>query len=138
MTAEVAALDTGIVVAAIHRDDADHESAVAALREYRGKLVSTEAVLTEAMYLLGRTTGGQGACLDFFLLGGATLLPTSLAALSRCQELMSRYADLPADFADVTLITAMEELDTRTVFSLDRRGFSVYRDRSGRGFEVLP
>lgn len=70
-----------------------------ALRRYldrwRGPIVSTEAVLTEATHLLGRVHGGRRVCLDFFLRGAATLVPTSLKALARCRELVAKYADRP-------------------------------------------
>jgi len=135
---ERALLDTGALVAFLHRDDRDHMPCVEAIRGYRGLLLTTEAVLTESIYLLGRTVGGQQACLDFILQGGAVLVPASRSSLARCRELMAEYADLPADFADATLVAVAEEMDTRRVFTLDRRGFSAYRVRDGRGFEVYP
>jgi uncharacterized protein len=46
--------------------------------------------------------------------------------------LMELYADTPMDFADATLVLLAEALDIRDVFTLDRRGFSVYRTRHGR------
>lgn len=38
-------------------------------------MVSTEAVLTEATHLLGRVRNGRKACVEFFLDGGAVLVP---------------------------------------------------------------
>ena len=101
-------------------------------------LLTTEAVLTETLQLLGRTCGGQEACLGFFIRGAATLVPSSRSSLVRCREIMARYADLPADFADAALIALSEEVRTRTVFTLDRRGFSTYRDREGNRFDIRP
>ena len=138
MPADRALLDTGILVAFLHRDDQDHEAAVEALREYRGTLLTTEAVLTESMYLLGRTMGGEEACLDFFLRGGAALVPSSRISLARCRELLAKYAELPADFADTTLVALAEEMDTLTVYTLDRRGFATYRTKDGGAFEIRP
>jgi len=131
-------LDTSILVAFLHRDDAAHEDAVQALRDCRGVLLTTEAVLTESMYLLGRTRGGPSACLDFFLRDGAFLVPTSRTALHRCRALMTAYADLPADFADATLVALAEELDAWTILTLDRRDFSVYRGDDGQRLEIRP
>lgn len=138
MAAERALLDTGVLVAFLHRDDRAHEAAVGVLRAFRGALLTTEAVLTEAMYLLARTRGGAAACLEFFLRDGAYLVPSSRASLARCRDLMESYADLPADFADVTLVALAEETDTWTVFTLDRQDFSVYRGAGGEGFEIRP
>ncbi len=138
MAAELALLDTGVLVAFLHRDDAWHGASVEAIREFRGTLVSTEAVLTEAVYLLGRVAGGAAACLEFFIRGGAVLVPSSRESLARCKAVMQRYADLPADFADATLVALAEEMSIFTVYSLDRRGFSVYRGEGGESFEIRP
>lgn len=138
MPAERALLDTGVLVAFLHRDDRAHEEAAAALRHFRGVLITTEAVLTEAMYLLARTRGGPAACLEFFLRDGAHLAPSSRASLARCRTLMETYADLPADFADATLVALAEETETWTVLTLDRQHFSVFRGTAGEAFAVRP
>lgn len=87
---------------------------------------------------LRRSVSCAAACIDFFLRGGAALVPVSRSALLRCRDLLAQYADLPADFADATLVALGEEMDVLTVYTLDRRGFSTYRTRKGRTFEVRP
>lgn len=131
-------LDTGVLVAFLHRDDADHGPAVEAVRTVRGPILTTEAVLTESMHLLARTRGGPAACLDFFLRDGALLFPSSRAVLARCRELMETYGDLPADFADASLVALAEETGTWTILTLDRQDFSVYRGRDGQRFAIRP
>lgn len=138
MVVRRALLDTGVLVAFLHRDDAAHEAAVASLSEYRGTLLTTEAVLTESMVLLGRTTGGIEGCFQFFLQGGAVLVPASRASLARSRAVVERYADLPADYADATLVSLADEMDAYTIFTLDRRDFSVYRGKRGEAFELRP
>lgn len=138
MAAEHALLDTGVLVAFLHRDDAAHEACAAALREFRGTLLSTEAVLTESAYLLSRVRGGSEACLEFFIRGGAVLVPSSRASLTRCKELMRKYADVPTDLADATLVVLADEMRAFKVFTLDRRGFSAYRGEDGESFEIRP
>lgn len=138
MTADRALLDTGVLVAFLHRDDRAHDAAVETLRRFRGVLLTSEAVLTESMHLLGRTRGGPVACLEFFLRDGAFLVPSSRGSLARCRTLMRRYDDLPADFADATLVALAEETDTWTVLTLDREDFSVYRGGDGHAFTIHP
>jgi predicted nucleic acid-binding protein len=82
--------------------------------------------------------GGRRACVDFFLSGGALLVPATTASLRRTRELSSQYADLPMDYADATLVVLAEELDTNQVFTTDRRDFAVYRIKGRRRFEVIP
>lgn len=138
MTDGRALLDTGPLVAILHRDDRHHQRCVEAFRTFRGILLSTEAVLTEAMHLLAGTLGGQQDCLEFFVRGGAILVPATRASLERCQSLMAQYQDLPMDFADATLVALAEEVGTREVFSLDRRGFEVYRIGKRGTFRLFP
>lgn len=138
MAAERALLDTSALVALLHRDDTAHEEVRRALRAFRGTLLSTEAVLTESAYLLDRMPGGTAACLEFFIRGGAVLVPPSRASLVRAKAIVIRYHDLPADYADAGLLALADELETYTIFTLDRRGFSVYRASGGRAFTILP
>jgi predicted nucleic acid-binding protein len=45
---------------------------------------------------------------------------------ARIAELNQRYADLPGDFADLTLVALSERLDIAEILSLDS-DFDVYR-----------
>jgi predicted nucleic acid-binding protein len=45
------------------------------------------------------------------------------------------------DLADASLVAAAEELDTRTIFTIDRDAFETYRVRRGHrhvALELLP
>ncbi len=66
------------------------------------------------------------------------LVPSSRLSLTRCNEPRRRYADLPADSADATLVALAEEMRAFTVYTLDRRGFSGYRGDGGEPFEIRP
>lgn len=133
-----ALLDTGPLVALLDSNERAHVMCVKAMAGYRGIFLTTEPVLTEAMYLLGRTAGGQGACLEFVLRGGCILVPMTRPTLVRCRMLMDTYADIPMDFADATLVALAEEIGLERVFSLDRRGFSAYRPEGRRAFHLMP
>ncbi len=137
MTAELL-LDTGALVSLLDRSQTHHGEFARFFETWRGPVVSSEAVLTEATHLLGRTHGGRTACLDFFLAGGATLVPSTLGSLRRSRELMQTYEDLPMDFADSTLIVLAEELRTNVVFTTDRRDFEIYRIAGRKRFRVEP
>ena len=50
---------------------------------------------------------------------------------------MVRYADLPMDYADATLVVLAEELNTNLVLTTDRRDFHVYRVGT-KPFEIFP
>jgi predicted nucleic acid-binding protein len=131
-------LDTGVLVALLDRSERNHERCVEDLRSFSGELLTTEPVLTEALYLLGPSMKAQKACIEFVLKGGATLVPQSAASLSRSMTLMEKYHDVPMDFADATLVVLAEETGTDEVFTLDRRGFSAYRIHGRKAFSIRP
>jgi uncharacterized protein len=130
--------DTGAFVALLDKSEKNHEQCVAFLKEFRGRLFTTEPVLTETMYLLGPSIKSHMSCIDFILKGGATIIPQSTESLSRAAALMKRHEDVPMDFADATLVTLAEEMDTVEVFTLDRRGFCSYRARGKTAFKIWP
>ena len=130
-------LDTGALVGLLDRSQSVHESCVNFYSSWQGAVVTTEAVLTESIYLLSGVRNGSITCDDFVLNGGAVLVPSSGPSLKRCRSLLEKYSDLPIDFADATLIVLAEELNTDLVFTFDRN-FRIYRIRGKKPFRVLP
>jgi uncharacterized protein len=131
-------LDTGAFVALVDRDEKLHGDCVVALENWSGPVVTTEAVLTETLYLVGPQWRAQKNCLEFVLRGAFQLVPSSAKSLRRVAVLMERYRNVPMDFADATLVVLGEELETDWVFTLDRRGFSTYRMNRNRPFHMVP
>lgn len=131
-------LDTGAFVALIDRDEKAHADCVAALESWTGPIATTEAVLTETLYLVGPRWRAQKNALEFVLRGAFQLVPSSVKSLQRVAVLMERYRNVPMDFADATLVALGEELETDWVFTLDRRGFSTYRLVQRKPFQIIP
>ena len=131
-------LDTGALVSLLDRSQTFHRGCRRFFETWEGPVVSTEAVLTEATHLLGRVEGGRRACLDFFVAGGAALVPSSPNSLERCRDLLEEYADLPMDFADSTLVALAEELGTDLIFTTDLRDFRIYRLKRKQRFRIVP
>lgn len=131
-------LDTGAFVALVDRSERRHADCVAVLEGWSGAIVTTEAVLTETLYLVGPQWEAQNVCLQFVLRGAFLLVPSSRESLERVAVLMKKYRDVPMDYADATLVALGEELGTDRVFTLDRRGFSAYRLGQRRGFQLVP
>ena len=131
-------LDTGAFVALVDRSETRHTDCVAALEGWEGPIVTSEAVLTETLYLVGPRWNAQQVCLEFFARGAFLLVPSSQHSLRRAAALMQKFQDVPMDFADATLVALAEVFEIRTVLSLDRRGFGVYRSALGDGFRLVP
>ena len=60
--------------------------------------------------------------------------PNALAAAVR---LMNKYADIPMDFPDATLVWTAEQTGTDSIMTLDRRGFSSFRFAKNRRFDLV-
>lgn len=131
-------LDTGPFVALLNRDERQHLACVEVFSRCLEPPLTTEAVLTETLYLLSSYPGGQQRAIDLILRGAVVLVPASHDSLRRAAALMTKYHDLPMDYADATLVALAEELGCQRVFTLDRRGFAVYRSRNRDAFDILP
>ncbi len=131
-------LDTGAFVALVNRSEKRHADCVAALDGWTGAIVTTEAVLTETLTLLGPRWRAQKVCLEFLKRRAFLLVPSSHAVLERVSVLMEKYEDVPMDYADATLVALGEELETNRIFTLDRRGFSTYRLNGRKTFQMIP
>lgn len=131
-------LDTGGLVSLLDRSQARHAACVRVFERWLRPVLTTEAVITEATHLLGRLPGGISSVLSFVLDGGAVLVPGSGEALRRADEIVRRYADLPLDYADATLVVLAEEVRTEHILTVDRRDFSTVRWGRNRAFRLHP
>ena len=131
-------LDTGPLVAYLDAGDDAHEEVAASLNEFSGLLATTSAVITEAMHLVGERRDGPRTLAAFVAASGAEVYDLCRAPeLHEAALLMEKYSDTPMDFADATLVLLGEGLEVHEVLTLDRRGFSAYRTRRRRGFELV-
>jgi len=124
-------------VALADPNDSAHETCLAALKSFRGNLITSWPVLAEAFYLLRAQV--QRDVLWEFIFGGALRLGDIFPPeLPRMRWLMAKYSDLPMDLADASLVVLAERLKLGKVFTIDRRDFRLYRPRHVRSFEVFP
>ena len=131
-------LDTGPIVAFLDPRDAEHETVAAVMGSFSGRLVTTSAVVVEAMYLLGSVRSGALLLIEFLLASLTDVHEcTSLESLTEAAHLMAKYADVPMDFADATLVLLAERLKVHRVCTLDRRGFRAYRTRTRKAFQLV-
>jgi hypothetical protein len=134
----IAAIDTGPWVALIDRSETRHAECVQWLKNFSGKLYSTEAVLTEVLYLLNFSITAQCAALDFVLESVVEIVPASTMSLKKTKNLMKKYADLPMDFADATIVCLATETRMQNVVTFDRKDFTIYRLPKNQSFTIMP
>ncbi len=131
-------LDTGPWVAWIDRSEKSHIACTDWLKTFHGELFSTEAVLTEVLYLLNYSYKAQSAALDFALTGVVSMIPSSIESLKSVKRLMRKYSDLPMDYADASLVVLAMDLGIENILTLDRNDFGIYRLGKKGYFSIFP
>jgi predicted nucleic acid-binding protein len=131
--------DSGYWIALLDRDDRFHGRAVESSRNLTEQLVVTWPVLAETIWVLGKRLGSTAAQ-DMLQLGerGAyqihALVEQDLPVL---RALMKKYADLPMDLADASLVLVAEQKGDGRILSTDQRDFRTYRFKQHKPFRNL-
>ncbi len=131
-------VDTGPLVAVLSREDAHHQTCVAALRGMAGPLLSCWPVVTEAAWLLRRSPHAVQQLLGSMDKGFLELLPLAETEAQGIASVMKRYESIRPQLADASLVYLAGRERIETIFTLDRRDFSVYRTARRRPFRILP
>lgn len=123
-------VDTGPLVAYLDASDPAHTAVAQRWDGFIGRLVTTSAVITEAMHFVAAAPDGPRALAELVAASSMEVFDLSRAPeLNEAVRLMERYADTPMDYADATLLLLAEALDVHEIVTLDRRGFAAYRTR---------
>ena len=129
-------IDTGPMVALFDASDHYHQKSVEFVKAFSGKLFSSTASVTEAVYLLDFDKNAQTALLTWIARGGVTLEAVTQFDVERVVDLFTKYQDLPMDFADGCLVAIAEKLGIRDVATIDS-DFAVYRMFRNKTFNIL-
>ena len=130
--------DTGFWLALANTRDQWHEAAVAATRRLDEALVVTWPVITETCHLMLTRLGGR-AELRFIeqVSRNVEIHEMDRRHLDTVRTLMDKYADLPMDLADASLVVAATELGEGRILSTDQRDFNAYRWKDSEPFHNL-
>ena len=132
-------VDTGFWLALASGTDRHHEAAKRALAKVEEQLVTTWPVMTETCHLLASRVDERAAraFIDSATRGAFEIFELSAQHLPRIAELMLRYAKLPMDLADASLVIAAEQLASGRILSTDQRDFGAYRWKNRKPFHNL-
>lgn len=132
-------VDAGFLYALLDRGDAWHARAVAASEAIKEKWITTWPVLTEATHLIVRYLGVEPATalMQDVADGDIALWDIAPESCRRTPALMRRYADLPMDLADASLVLLAEFLGHGRILTTDERDFRTYRWKSRKPFQNL-
>lgn len=124
-------VDAGILLSYYQRQEPLHDAVVAFFDRTAAQLITSPICIAEVLWLLGdqrdsRVLAAQNHLLSAVGRGVIEACPLLPEDYARIAALNQRYADRPADFADLTLVALSERLDVAEILSLDS-DFDVYR-----------
>ena len=132
----IAIIDAGPLIALFDASDKYHSNITSFLKKYKGQLLTTLPVITEATHLLDFDIQAQKNLLKWIEMGGVQLFDINVSHIKKIIDLMDKYSDRPMDFADSTLVALAEELNINQIISIDS-DFSIYRFKGNRHFKNL-
>jgi hypothetical protein len=121
-------VDSGFLIGLFDETDPLHLRCREFLRDYRGRFLTTEAVLTEGLALLSTTQ--QLRCLDWLgdaAQAGLLVVDREPIDFRAVEKLARKCADQPMDFADASVVLLAMRSGVREILTADRRDFAVYR-----------
>jgi uncharacterized protein len=130
-----ALVDVGPLIGAINRRDQRHALSVSFFDSFGGMLLTTWPVVTETCHMISRQSAIR--FMRSIGRGGIEIRDVPREALPGIADMMERYADLPMDLADASLVWLANETGVNDIATFDDRDFGVYRLANGRQFNNL-
>jgi uncharacterized protein len=129
-------LDTGPLVAFLKPQDQQHNWVTAELTTIAQPLLTCEAVISEACFLLRQTYAGEETVLSL-VADGFIQIPFRLdEEATAIRRLMSRYHSVPMSLADACLVRMVEQYKSSAILTLDR-DFEIYRKDKNQVIPVI-
>ena len=128
-------LDTGPLVAFMDRAEKHHAWTCDQFRRFPATLLTCEAVLTEALFLLRRMPAAQDKLLE--LVARHALQPVFRLSdeIETIRLMHAQYRDLPMSLADACLV-CLAETTGLPVCTLDS-DFTIYRTTGGKALKLI-
>src|SRR5271154_4944035 len=130
-------LDTGVIVALLDRSEKTHFACAEAVHSSEAPLVTCEAVIAEACYLLRNFPGASEAIIENVATGNFQIPFQISKEAVGIKQILRKYRDRKIDLADACLILLADQFETPNILTLDK-DFQVYRWGRNKPFCLLP
>lgn len=131
-------MDAGPLVAILSERDERHRLCLRTLESLSGSLCSCWPVITEGAWILRAYPAAVSLLLRRVSEGIPAILPLSGLEAKPIADLLKKYESMRPQLADATLVHLADRESIDTIFTLDRRDFSVYRSARNRPFRLIP
>ncbi len=129
-------VDTGPLVAYLREDEYHHAWAVDQFKAHARPLLTCEAVIVEATFLLRRAKRSHEKLLDLIASGAIAIGFDLEGDAEVVSSLMTQYNNVPMDLADACLVRMAELYPNSTLLTLDS-DFQIYRKHRREVISVI-
>ena len=129
-------LDTGPLVAFLNRRYKYHDWSIGQWREIVPPMLTCEAVLSEACFLLRRQAKGVRHILELLRRKAIHVQFRLTENVAPLIDLMQKFEGIPMSLADACLVRMAEMLDESSIFTLDH-DFTAYRKNKRQVIPLL-
>ncbi len=129
-------VDTGPLVAYLCEDEYHHVWAVDQFKAHARPLLTCEAVIVEATFLLRRAKRSHEKLLDLIASGAIAIGFDLEGDAEVVSSLMTQYNNVPMDLADACLVRMTELYPDSTLLTLDS-DFQIYRKHRREVISVI-
>ena len=119
-------IDSGPLIALFDGSDKYHNDVLNFMKEYKGKLITSWAVITEVFHMLDFNLQVQIDFLKWCEVGGIEVYNITQDEISNIRVMMEKYIDIPMDLADGTLMYIANKENIKNIVSIDS-DFDIYR-----------
>ncbi|MCF6301035.1 MAG: PIN domain-containing protein [Proteobacteria bacterium] len=129
-------IDSGPLIALFDASDAYHKVSLAFIKVNTARLITSLASITETLHLLDFNRSAQTDFLEWIYDGAIEIENIEVADLLEIQQMMSKYTNLPMDFADACLVYLGNKLKIDGIATIDR-DFDIYRLHKNKVFTTF-
>lgn len=112
-------IDAGPIIALFNKNDTYHKVVKQFLKKFKGRLVTSWPVITEASHMLDFNVQVQIDLLKWIKLGGLNIEEVTVEDIDRIIALSDTYSDIPMDLADASLVVLSEKLKIKEIVTID-------------------
>lgn len=129
-------IDSGVIIALFDRSDRFHLKAIEFLKSFEGELITSWAVLTEVSHMLDFNAQAQIDFLKWVEIGGLKIYDIPQDEITHIRAMIEKYADIPMDLADATLMYIANKENIKKIASIDS-DFDIYRTLKKQSLDNL-
>lgn len=133
-------VDTGPIYALADADDQYHRATKKYIAATTELLIVPSPVVPEACYLLREHLGVEAELQFLRALANQELTLEHFTAkdLARAIRILEQYREAAFGIVDATVMAMAERLNIKTILTVDRRDFSLFRPKHCPAFQLVP